>query len=107
MKTIRIGIFGYFRGSYYADNILANNGGEMDIHATAFVTLNVNGQTYTKTCGQQSTSMKQTLQYVDAAWSGYTEAQQTAVKDLCSKFYDVVSLWDLKNIFPIIEIPIG
>ena len=87
-------------------NILANNGGEMDIHATAFVTFSVNGETYTKTCGQQTTSMKQTLQYVDAAWSGYTEAQQTAVKDLCSKFYDVVSLWDLKNIFPIIDIPI-
>ena len=88
-------------------NILANNGGEMDIHATAYVTFNVNGQTYTKTCGQQTTSMKQTLQYVDAAWSGYTETQQTAVKDLCSKFYDVVSQWDLKNIFPIIDIPIG
>ena len=88
-------------------NILANNGGEMDIHATAFVTLNVNGETYTKTCARQTTSMKQTLQFVDAAWSGYTEAQQTAVKDLCSKFYDVVSLWDLKNIFSIIEIPLN
>ena len=87
-------------------NILANNGGEADIHATAFVTFHVNGQTYTKTCAQQTTSMKQTIQYVDNAWSSYTQTQQNAVKDLCSKFYDVVSLWDLKNIFTIIDIPI-
>ena len=73
-------------------------------HGEDSVLLQINGS---EGGGQQTTSMKQTLQYVDAAWSGYTEAQKTAVKELCSKFYDVVSLWDLKNIFPIIDIPIG
>ncbi|MBR5569318.1 MAG: metallophosphoesterase [Oscillospiraceae bacterium] len=88
-------------------NILANNGGEMDIHATAFVTLNVNGETYTKTCGQQTTSMKQTLQMVDAAWSGYSDAQKTAVRNLCNRFSHIIEEWKLENIFPIIDIPIS
>ncbi|MBR5570352.1 MAG: metallophosphoesterase [Oscillospiraceae bacterium] len=87
-------------------NILANNGGEMDIHATAFVTFSVNGQTYTKTCGQQTTSMKQTLQMVDAAWSGYSDAQKTAVRDLCNRFSHIIEEWNLENIFPVIDIPI-
>ena len=51
--------------------------------------------------------MKQTLQMVDAAWSGYTDAQKTAVRDLCNRFSQIIEEWKLENIFPIIDIPIS
>ena len=76
-------------------DILANNGGEMDIHATAFVTF---GEV-TKTSQQQTTTMKQTLQMVNAAWETYSETQQAAVKTLCDQ-YPVTKAWDLNNIHP-------
>ena len=78
-------------------NILKNHGGEMDIHATAFVTLV--DKTITGT--QQTVTMKETLQLVNGAWSAYNKAQKGAVKALCDKYYDTVSGWGLDNIYPI------
>ena len=80
-------------------NILANNGGEMNINATVFVSLQVGEDVNTKTCAQYTTTMKQTLQMVNAAWSYYNEAQQTAVKTLCDKYYNTVRKWGLNNIY--------
>ena len=82
-------------------NILKNNGGEMNVNATAFVTLNVDGKTYTKTTGIQAASMKQTLQLVNTAWTTYNETKKTAVKTLCDQYYETVSAWELDNIYPI------
>ena len=76
-------------------NILANNGGEATLEAYAFVV--VDGQTV-KT-DWQATSMKQTLQAVDAGWTGYTNAQKKAVKALCEQFKAQVEPWGLNNIF--------
>ena len=76
-------------------NILANNGGEATLEAYAFVV--VDGQTV-KT-DWQATSMKQTLQAVDAGWTGYTNAQKKAVKQLCNQYKDTVQSWGLENIF--------
>ena len=72
-------------------DILAAKGGEMNINATAFVTLKVGEETFTKTGTQQTATIKETLQNVNAAWVGYTEAQKTAVKALCDQYYDTVS----------------
>jgi len=80
-------------------NILANNGGEMNINATVFVVLQVGQSEYTKTCEQYTTTMKQTLQMVNAAWNGYTEPQQASVKTLCDKYYSTVCNWGLTNIY--------
>ena len=68
----------------------------MNINATAFVVLD--GQTIT--CDPYTTTMKQTLQTVNAAWETYTKVQQTAVKDLCEQYTDVTSKWELTNILP-------
>ena len=76
-------------------NILHNNGGEMNINATAFV---IFGEV-TKTSQQQTTTMKQTLQMVNSAWETYSETQQVAVKTLCDQ-YPVTKTWDLNNIYP-------
>ncbi len=79
--------------------ILAANGGEMNINATAFVTLAVGEETSIKTGTQQTTTMKETLQKVNEAWADYTQAQQTAVKSLCDKF-PITNQWELNNILP-------
>lgn len=78
-------------------NILANNGGEMVINGNAFVTFSVENQTVTS--ADHSTTMKQALLAVNEAWSGYSEAQQTAVKALCDN-YAVTQDWELTNIYP-------
>ena len=80
-------------------NILANKGGEMNIHATAFVTLSAGEQIATHTGAEQTTTMRQTLQLIDSAWMDYTQAQADAVLALCNQYYDVTSQWELNNIF--------
>ena len=85
-------------------NIMAMGGGEMDVNGNAFVVFDVEDKTVTSE--SYGTSMKETLQNVDAAWSGYTQIQKNAVVALCQKFYNVVENWKLDNIFPIIDIPI-
>jgi len=75
-------------------NILAAGGGEMNINATAFVILG----DHTETSTQQTTTMKQTLQAVNQYWTEYTDAQRSAVKALCDKYYDIVRAWGLENI---------
>lgn len=86
-------------------NILANGGGEMEITASAFV---IFGEEESWNSEQQTTTMKQTLQAVDAAWetAGYTDEQKNAVKALCTEYYDDIQNWGLENIFPTIDIPI-
>jgi len=84
-------------------NILANKGGEMNINATAFVTLALGEETSTKTWPQQTTTMKQTLQLVNAAWADYTQTQRNAVKALCDQYYATVSAWELDNIYSVSE----
>jgi len=78
-------------------NILANNGGQMEINATAFVTFD--GKTLTS--AQQTVTMRQTLKLVNDAWSAYNQTQHEAVRALCDKYYDTVSAWELDNIYPI------
>lgn len=84
-------------------NIMANNGGEMEITASAFV---IFGEEQSWNSGEQTTTMKETIQLVDAAWSTYSETQQTAVKTLLNTYYSVTQHWDLENIFLTIDIPI-
>ena len=91
-KTPKDGVF-----TARVTKILAKNGGESILEAYAFVRVGdvtVNSQ-------WQSTSMKKTLQAVDAAWysAGYTQAQKKAVKELCEKFEEQVEPWALNNIF--------
>ena len=78
-------------------NILAAGGGEANLEAYAFVV--VNGQIIRSEW--QSTSMKNTLQAVNAAWNtaGYTQSQKLAVRELCNKFKTTVEGWSLDNIF--------
>ena len=56
-------------------------------------------ETNIKTDIQLTTTMKETLQMVNAAWADYTEAQQAAVKALCDK-YAVTKNWELNHIYP-------
>lgn len=84
-------------------NIMANDGGEMEITASAFV---IFGEEQSWNSGEQTTTMKETIQLVDAAWSTYSETQQTAVKTLLNTYYSVTQHWDLENIFLTIDIPI-
>ncbi len=78
-------------------NILANNGGEATLEAYAFVRMG----DVTVTSEWRSTSMKQTLQTVDATWhtAGYTQTQKLTVRELCGKYNAQVQLWNLNNIF--------
>lgn len=76
--------------------ILAANGGEMEINANAFVRFDID-QTPVTTENHRTT-MKQTLQTVNANFDGYSDAQQAAVKALVEKFADKVSGWELDNI---------
>ena len=76
-------------------NILAAGGGEAVLEAYAFAV--VNGQTV-KT-QWQATSMKQTLQAVNAGWAGYNQTQKNAVKALCATYEAQVAPWGLNNIF--------
>ena len=89
-KTPEDGIF-----TARVQNILACNGGEMTLEAYAFVRT---ADTTVKS-QWQSTSMKDTLQAVDAGWTGYTNAQKKAVKQLCNQYKDTVQSWGLENIF--------
>lgn len=84
-------------------NILALNGGELNIYATAFVTF---GE-HTETTGPQTTTMKETLQLVNGAWNDYTDAQRSAVKALCDKYFDTVCDWYLYNIYPELYLPVS
>ncbi len=80
-------------------NILAVDGGLMEIHATAFVSFD--GRTLPSQ--QHTTTMQQTLQTINGAWSDYSASQKAAVKDLCDRYYDTVSQWGLDNIYPVAE----
>ncbi len=84
-------------------NILKAGGGEMHINATAFAVLD--GKTVTSE--QHTTTMKQTLQRVNGAWSSYGDAQKLAVKALCDQYYDLTSTWDLYNIYPELYLPVS
>lgn len=84
-------------------NILGSNGGEMNINATAFVSVG----DHTETTELQTTTMKQTLQLVNGAWNGYTDGQRSAVKTLCDKYFDTVSGWELYNIYPELYLPVS
>lgn len=77
-------------------NILKNNGGETVINGNAFVTF-VTGDTVTSE--DYGTTMKDTLQMVNAAWDDYSETLQNAVKALCDD-YAVTKNWNLSNIYP-------
>ena len=77
-------------------NILAGDGGEVDIYGQAVVKFShipdlVNGST-------GSTNMKATLQLINDSWATYTDIQRNAVKRLCEKF-EVTMNWNLNNIF--------
>ena len=78
-------------------NILACNGGEATLEAYAFVRT---ADTTVKT-QWQSTSMKDTLQAVNAAWysAGYSQAQRNGVKALCNQYKSQMESWNLHNIF--------
>ncbi len=91
-KTPEDGIF-----TARVQNILAVKGGEATLEAYAFVV--VNGETVKS--DWQTTSMKDALQAVDAAWhtAGYTQAQKSAVKALCNQYKALVEPWALDNIF--------
>ena len=86
------------------NNFLVEEFGETPVNAQVFMTLN-NGEKLVSSV--QSYTMRQVLEAVNADWTTYSEAQKSAVKEMCYKFYDVVSLWDLDNIFTIINIPIN
>ncbi len=81
-------------------NILACNGGEVPVYAEAVVTFS-NGKT--EKSAAYSTTMKDTLQTINTAWADYSEAKQAAVKELCDKYLDTVSDWELTNIYPVTE----
>ena len=83
--------------------IMKSGGGEMNINANAFVTFDVDEG---KTSADYTTTMKETIQTVDAAWSSYTEAQQQAVRALLSNYTEEIESWNLNNIFPKIDIPV-
>ncbi|MBR5570820.1 MAG: family 43 glycosylhydrolase [Oscillospiraceae bacterium] len=89
-KTLTDGTF-----SVRVKNILANNGGEANLEAYAFVV--VNGETIQTEW--QATSMKQALQAVNTAWAGYNQTQKAAVKALCTTYEAQVASWGLTNIF--------
>lgn len=77
-------------------NILANNGGEANLEAYAYVV--VDGQTF-KT-DWQATNMKAALQAVDNAWysAGYSQVQKQAVRDLCIQYPAQAEAWALDNV---------
>ena len=70
-------------------NILANNGGEMNISAAAVVNFVVGETTHTQTSASYTTTMKQTLQMVDSVWNTYSMTQQDAVLALCEQYRNV------------------
>jgi len=70
-------------------NILACNGGEMDITASAFVSF---GET-TKTTDPHSTTMRATVEAVNDNWDSYTDDQRAAVLDLYAKHSAVIDGW--------------
>lgn len=78
-------------------NVLAGNGGEINIYGQPVVTFShIEEQVTSNTV---STNMKSTLQSIDATWTSYTDVQKNAVTALCEKF-DVTKNWDLNNILP-------
>ena len=88
-------------------SILKNNGGEMNINASAFAVLNVNGETLMVTSQQQTITMRQTLELVNGAWANYSDTQRTAVRSLCDQYYDLTTGWNLFNIFPELYQPVS
>ncbi len=76
-------------------NILACGGGEMNITATAFVNFNTGKYKYSNT---ETTTMKDTIQTVDANWSDYSAEQQNAVIGLMANHADLIAKWNLSNI---------
>ncbi|MBE6981990.1 MAG: DUF1349 domain-containing protein [Ruminococcaceae bacterium] len=87
--------------------ILANDGGQTDIHATAFVTFRAGENALTKTSSPYTTSMKDTLGIINDRWDTFSAAQQDAVKALCDLYFDTVSGWDLYNIYPELYQPVS
>ena len=49
---------------------------------------------------QHSTTMKKTVQKINATWHKFIEGQQNAVITLCDTYKNTVSQWDLFNIYP-------
>ncbi len=78
-------------------NILAANGGEMNISAQAVVKFSHVDELAVGS--KQTTTMKAVLQTVNAAWEDYSDAQKQAVQTLCGK-YDITKSWELNNILP-------
>ena len=76
-------------------NILACDGGEMNINATAFVNF---GDAAPGWSNMETTTMKDTIQTVDANWSNYSAEQQEAVTGLMVQHADLISRWNLVNI---------
>lgn len=78
----------------------------MVIRGEAFITFRtITGAEETRKSGSHATSMKETIQTINAAWYNadggytYTEEQMAAVKALCDKFA-ITKQWELSNILP-------
>ena len=78
-------------------NILAAGGGDLEIHAQAIVKFSHVADPAVGS--QQTTTMKDVLQSVNAAWDHYSAEQKQALQALCGKF-DVTKAWELNNILP-------
>ena len=76
-------------------DILACGGGEMNINANAFVNFGDAAPVWSNT---ETTTMKDTIQTVDANWSTYSAEQQEAVTGLMAQHADLISRWNLVNI---------
>ncbi|MBR5570272.1 MAG: hypothetical protein IKW10_05185 [Oscillospiraceae bacterium] len=84
-------------------NILANNGGEMTIHAEAFIIFNtIDGEQETRKSAAHATTMKAAIEAVNEAYAAdntvYTDAQMQAVQALCKQYESVMTEWNIASI---------
>ena len=73
--------------------IMENGGGETNVNAKAFVTLNVSGQESTKTTDTHATSMKSVILTINNTWTKYTDTQKETVKALYECYSAVMDTW--------------
>ena len=80
-------------------------GSTASIHGNAFITLNRNGENITLSGTQQTTSLRDTIETINANVAAYGEAQLQSVRDFCTTYAAWMTGWATDAIFGIGDAP--
>ncbi len=78
-------------------------GSTASINGKAFITLNLNGEEVTLYSADQTTTLRKTIESINANVAAYSETALQAVRDLCTLYAPWMKGWATENIFGVSE----